>query len=238
MRLAKRYKGLAILWEHRFYGESLPFPVNVCDLPLPFLPMSAHRIQENTTAEQWRFLTTDQALEDVVYFANAFTHDARIFHPSSTPWVWVGGSYPGVRGALLRQRNPETIFAAWASSAPVHAQVDMASYYAAAERSLTRNCSADWVAVTRHVDSVLRSGNASAATEIKFALLKALLSGPGGNTTGAQNLTKSQAAVTSDVNAASILMEALNFYQVCPNLVWLIDLELMYIVYAGAVLWF
>lgn len=29
MRLAKRYKGLAILWEHRFYGDSLPFPVNV-----------------------------------------------------------------------------------------------------------------------------------------------------------------------------------------------------------------
>jgi hypothetical protein len=29
MRLAKRYKGAAILWEHRFYGESLPFPVDV-----------------------------------------------------------------------------------------------------------------------------------------------------------------------------------------------------------------
>ena len=55
----------------------------------------------------------------------------------------------------MRQRNPETIFAAWASSAPVHAQVDMASYYKAAERSLTRNCSADWVAVTRcgHLNS-------------------------------------------------------------------------------------
>lgn len=30
MRLAKRYGGVAILWEHRFYGDSLPFPVNVC----------------------------------------------------------------------------------------------------------------------------------------------------------------------------------------------------------------
>lgn len=29
MRLAKRYSGVAILWEHRFYGDSLPFPVNV-----------------------------------------------------------------------------------------------------------------------------------------------------------------------------------------------------------------
>lgn len=32
MRLAERYKGLAILWEHRFYGASLPFPVNVSKL--------------------------------------------------------------------------------------------------------------------------------------------------------------------------------------------------------------
>lgn len=29
MRLAKRYNGLALLWEHRFYGDSLPFPINV-----------------------------------------------------------------------------------------------------------------------------------------------------------------------------------------------------------------
>lgn len=29
MRLAKRYNGLAVLWEHRFYGDSQPFPVNV-----------------------------------------------------------------------------------------------------------------------------------------------------------------------------------------------------------------
>lgn len=25
MQLAKKYNGLALLWEHRYYGESLPF---------------------------------------------------------------------------------------------------------------------------------------------------------------------------------------------------------------------
>ncbi len=95
-----------------------------------------------------------------MFFANSFSSSgiqnvtlddplSLPLHPSVTPWVFLGGSYPGVRGTLLRIRNPETIFATWASSAPVHAQVDMASYYKAAERSLTRNCSADWVAVTR-----------------------------------------------------------------------------------------
>ncbi|KAJ3828136.1 peptidase S28 [Lentinula raphanica] len=212
MRLAKRYGGLAILWEHRYYGDSLPFPIN-----------------RNTTAEQWQFLTTEQALQDVVFFADSFSKNTssltdlttnRTFdpqslpvHPSVTPWVWLGGSYPGVRGALLRQRNPETIFAAWASSAPVHAQVDMWAYYEAAQRSLTVNCSADWVAVTSYVDNVLQGSNATLIEDVKFDLLKARLSGPGGNTTGADGLTKEQANKTSDVDAASILMDPLDFYQ-------------------------
>lgn len=27
MQLAKKYHGLALLWEHRYYGESLPFSI-------------------------------------------------------------------------------------------------------------------------------------------------------------------------------------------------------------------
>jgi hypothetical protein len=112
-------------------------------------------------------LNTEQALEDFIFFADSFrktssTDDEALsqheiendplvlpVHPSGTPWIFLGGSYPGVRAAFLRIRNPEVVFASWASSAPVQAEIDMASYYKAAERSLTRNCSADWVAVTR-----------------------------------------------------------------------------------------
>ena len=130
MQLAKRYNGVAILWEHRYYGDSLPFPVNVRPTLVPYANNASDidNDKENTTSEQWQFLTTDQALEDVVYFANRFTLPSARFdssstsgasdattknplHPSNTPWVWLGGSYPGVRGALLRVRNPETIFA-------------------------------------------------------------------------------------------------------------------------------
>ncbi|KAF7301782.1 Peptidase S28 [Mycena indigotica] len=223
MRLAARYRGLAILWEHRYYGASLPFPVN-----------------KNTTMAQWKFLDTEQALEDVVYFANSFSKPSEShknssvpndlsIHPSSTPWVFLGGSYPGVRAAMLRQRNPSVIFASWASSAPVQAQVDMSSYYKAAERSLTRNCSADWVAVTksglvfpavvvvlkkvRFVDDSLKNGSAESKEQLKFRLLKARLSGPGGNTSAADHLTLQQANETSNLDAATILMDPLNFYQ-------------------------
>lgn len=174
-------------------------------------------LKENTTIEQWKFLTTEQALEDVVYFANSFSlpgFKSTALLPSTTPWIWLGGSYPGIRGALMRIRNPDVIYATWASSAPVQAQVDMASYYKAAERSLTRNCSADWVAVTKYVDNVLSSDNDTFKVNIKFDLEFARLSGKGGNISLAQNLTRERAANISDVSAASILMDPLDFYQV------------------------
>ncbi|KAJ8507349.1 hypothetical protein ONZ45_g10275 [Pleurotus djamor] len=199
MRLAKRYHGLAILWEHRFYGQSLPFPVN-----------------QNTTSDQWKFLTTEQALEDVIFFANSFgsasANSSALslpVHPSSTPWIWLGGSYPGIRGAMLRLRNPETIFAAWASSAPVHAQVDMSSYYMAAERSLTRNCSADWVAVTKYVDGILTGDNETLKDALKVDLMNARLSGPGHFVSG----SNTSSAQISDLGAAGVLMDPLRFYQ-------------------------
>lgn len=115
----------------------------------------------------------------------------------------------------MRMRNPEVIFATWASSAPVHSQIDMASYYKAAERSLTRNCSADWVAVTKYVDEVLEGTNETQQTDIKFDLEFARLSKKSGNTTLAMNLTRAEAAKMSNVDAASILMDPLDFYQVC-----------------------
>lgn len=38
--------------------------------------------------------------------------------------MWVGA-----RAAMIRERNPETWFAGWASSAPVEAQIDMSVYF-------------------------------------------------------------------------------------------------------------
>ena len=61
---------------------------------------------------------------------------------------------------------------------------------------------------------MLSGENETAATDVKFALEFARLSGTGGNITLAQNLTREQAANISNLSAASILMDPLNFYQV------------------------
>ncbi|KAI3397057.1 hypothetical protein diail_11293 [Diaporthe ilicicola] len=204
MTLARRFKGLALLVEHRYYGGleegSYPYPIN------------------STTGELldpsgYKYLDTEQALEDTVYFANHFEPPIHVignFSPDVTPWIWLGGSYPGIRGAQLRVRNPETFFATWASSPPTEAAVDMWTYYAQAERSMTRNCSADFTAITRYVDSVLANGTQSEVTSLKQQLLTAIQASP-------SNLSPAVSAEDVDGldNAAvgSLLLTPLNFYQ-------------------------
>jgi len=184
----------------------LPFPVSL-----------------NTTKEQWQFHTVWQALEDVIYFAKSFSfphpdHYTTSYrpHPSSTPWIVIGGSYPGIRAAYLRVRYPETIYASWASSAPVEAQIDMSSYWQAAERALPRNCSNDWVAVTKYIDDVFTSGSVQEIYDLKVRIITAEFSGPGGNTQ-----VLDEAGYLQEVDQfpiptlAHYLMDPLGHYQVC-----------------------
>lgn len=110
-KYVQEFGGIGILWEHRYYGQSTPYAINV-----------------NTTSSQMSFLTTEQALEDFIVFAQSFKWkiggpraekipEAGLigtivdFNPKNSPWVHIGGSYPGVRAALLRDRYPDTIFA-------------------------------------------------------------------------------------------------------------------------------
>lgn len=175
------------------------------------------------TVNQWKYLTADQALEDFVVFAKNFTlppasriqlNSEDALQPQSTPWIVVGASYPGVRAALLRARNPEVVFASWSSSAPIQAQINMASYYEAAERALPRNCSSDWVAVTKYMDDVLMGNDTTEQIRVKRALYVARMSGPGGNTTLVQQLSDADVLGLSSEDVAGILLDPLINFQV------------------------
>ena len=171
VELAKRFNGLIIGWEHRFYGESLPFPLN-----------SSSGIFE-AGVDAYRHLTVEQALEDVVYFAKHFAPPgynpklSQYLSPSKTPWIWIGGSYPGTRGAFLRLRNPEIFYAVWASSATVQARNDLSVYYNPIYRSMPQNCSSDVHAVIQYVDGILSSGQQTLIGSLKqqlFALINSI----------------------------------------------------------------
>ena len=96
MTLARRFDGIAVLFEHRFYGGdgengSFPFPMNTSGRP-------------EVGKEAYKYLSTEQALQDPVYFAHHFEPPGLEEHwdllsPDRSPWIWLGGSYPGIRGA-------------------------------------------------------------------------------------------------------------------------------------------
>lgn len=65
-----------------------------------------------------------------------------------------------------------------------------------------------------YVDETLKGTNETAIVQMKFRLLKARLRRSEENTTGANSLTMANANKMSNVDAASILMDPLGFYQV------------------------
>ncbi|KPM35925.1 hypothetical protein AK830_g10656 [Neonectria ditissima] len=159
LRLAEKVNGLVIGWEHRYYGYSRPVPMD----DETGLPVSG--------ASGYEYLTADQAIEDVVYFANNFNkttlslndvvQDTKNLDPYHTPWIFIGGSYPGMRAAWARLMHPEVFYASWASSAPVETQADGSIYYNPIVRALPRNCTNDLEAAIKYVDDTLTSGSDS-----------------------------------------------------------------------------
>lgn len=72
---------LLILWEHRFYGTSMP---NIT-ADMQFEPKQLESYLE--------FLTIEQAMEDVVVFARDFSYPGLPsvdLTPGTTPWVFIG----------------------------------------------------------------------------------------------------------------------------------------------------
>ncbi|KAK7894000.1 hypothetical protein LTR67_006701 [Exophiala xenobiotica] len=158
-RFLKDHGGLGIVWEHRYYGKSLPPGRNL----------------EQSKEEDFKYLTTQQALSDVVAFARSFSRSGTPFDgldltPAKTPWIFVGCSYPGSRAALMRVAHPDTIFASYAASAPVQAAVAMSSYWEPTWSGMRKygysNCTADMHAAIVAIDARL-SKSATDAFNIK-----------------------------------------------------------------------
>ena len=113
--LAKKHRGLFFALEHRFYGKSQP--------------------TGDLSVESLRFLSSAQALEDLVTFtrfaaaAYGLEIEPRNDGRKYSKVIAFGGSYPGMLAAWSRVKFPHVFHAAVASSAPVRAEVDMRGYY-------------------------------------------------------------------------------------------------------------
>lgn len=137
----------------RYYGDSLPYNVS-----------------QSTKPEHFQYLNNKQALADIPFFAANFTRknlEDVDLTPDATPWVMVGGSYAGMRAAFTRNEYPDTIYASFASSAPVEAQIDMSVYfdqvYAGIVANGYLNCTRDIKAALEYIDRQLSESEESAA---------------------------------------------------------------------------
>ncbi|KAI9372756.1 serine carboxypeptidase S28-domain-containing protein [Aspergillus egyptiacus] len=170
--LLQEVNAIGIVWEHRYYGASLPYPVTT-----------------DTPPDHFKYLNTRQALADIPYFAENFTRSAfpdTDLTPESTPWVMVGCSYPGIRAALARNEYPDTIFASYAAGAPVQAQIDMSWYYEQIYRAMVANgygnCAKDIHAAHEYIDEQL-------ANEDTASAIKQLFFGPGAEQNSNEDFT-------------------------------------------------
>lgn len=110
-QVAKATNGIGVILEHRYYGTSHPFL--------------------NVSTANLRFLSTEQSLAEIDYFARNVKFDgidADLTAPN-TPWIVYGGSYAGAQAAFLRVAYPDTFLGTISSSGVTAAIYDYWEYF-------------------------------------------------------------------------------------------------------------
>jgi len=109
---AQEKKALMFALEHRYYGCH-----NMSACPV-------ENFKEPKTA--LKYLSSRQAVEDIANFVRNM--NAKYQLSPANKWITWGGSYPGMLAGFSRLKHPDLIHAAVASSAPVHAKLNMFEY--------------------------------------------------------------------------------------------------------------
>ncbi|KIJ24620.1 hypothetical protein M422DRAFT_77168 [Sphaerobolus stellatus SS14] len=124
-KIANATGGLALVLEHRYYGNSIPVA--------------------NFSTDSLRWLTNEQAMADSANFManvnlSAVTGIPGDFTAPKTPYIYYGGSYAGARSAHMKVTYPNLVYGAIASSGVTHAAVNLWEYYDVI-RNATPQCS-------------------------------------------------------------------------------------------------
>lgn len=118
-----------------------------------------------------KYLDIDQALADVAYFVDY--QRANLKGASNAGVIVVGASYSATMAAWFRQKYPDKANGAWASSAPLHAQLDFPEYKEVMSRSIEKvgaaGCSDRIAAAFLQLEQDIASGQVAGIRE-KFNL--------------------------------------------------------------------
>ncbi|KAG0033032.1 Thymus-specific serine protease [Podila clonocystis] len=132
--------------------------------------------KEGLPLDMLKYLSVDQAIEDIAYFMDNFPKLQPAFfaqpkpeaqtspvnapkpnlRTNTTRWILTGCSYSGNLAAWTRQRYPNKVFAAFASSAPVRSALDFFEYTTSQTDILGKQCSSDLSLARDFLDSALQ----------------------------------------------------------------------------------
>jgi hypothetical protein len=98
---AKRFKGAAVILEHRYFGPSKPFGAS----------------NPAEQSEEFQYLTLDNVMDDAVAFVDSLR--TNLTGGARSKVIITGCSYPGWLVTVFRQNRPNTFWGAIASGTPV-----------------------------------------------------------------------------------------------------------------------
>lgn len=150
--LAQATNGVGVVLEHRYYGTSLP--------------------TSNLSTENFRFLTTDQAVADQAYFSSNIVFPG-LEHlnltASATAHIAYGGSYAGAIVAFLRKLYPEATWGAISSSGVTEAIYDYWQYYEPVRQYAPSDCVATQAKLINFMDNILQKNDSKEVQQLKSA---------------------------------------------------------------------
>jgi hypothetical protein len=136
--LPKKFKGLLLTLEHRYYGESQPF-------------------QELTT-DNLKYLSSKQALFDLAYFVQHFKEKFRISH---NKLFTIGCSYAGALSAWFRLKFPHLTKGSLSSSGVVNAILDFTAFDEQVSLSLKEECSSCLRKASHEIEFYIKNSSKS-----------------------------------------------------------------------------
>ncbi|KAJ7667548.1 extracelular serine carboxypeptidase-like protein [Mycena polygramma] len=148
--LAQATGGIGLIIEHRYYGQS--FPVT------------------NLTTDNLRWLTTDQSIADMAYFAQNVQipeHPEENFAAPGRPWILYGGSLAGAETAFTVVTYPDIIYGGISSSGTVFAQTTYPQWYYPIQKSAPQDCIRSVENIVNKVDQVIALNDTAATKQMQ-----------------------------------------------------------------------
>ncbi|CCU81248.1 unnamed protein product [Blumeria hordei] len=134
--------GIGVVLEHRYYGTSMPMP--------------------DFSTENLRFLTTDQAVADQVFFARNVKFPGLEHLDLTAPnvaYIGYGGSYAGGFVAILRKLYPDVFWGCISSSGVIEAVHDYWAYFEPIRVYADQKCVSNTQKLINVIDNIILGQN-------------------------------------------------------------------------------